>query len=162
MTTDQTGDIGELVASLDLSRPVMGHYKRPLFKPSHLGGKYPTVDFIVDILAPNSESKGFFFVQVKATEEAINAARRLPVSVTTEKFNKLVTVPVPTYLIGVDRRNEQSYIVTACRRRNARVSSIITDYSLKDDSVKISLYKEVVQYWKLNRHPPISTNFRDV
>ena len=154
--------MGELIASLDLSRPVMGHYRRPLFKPTPLGGKYPTVDFIVDILAPNSDSIGFFFVQIKATEGKINTARRLPISVVASKFNKLVAVPVPTYLIGADRQNEHSYIVTAWKKRNAGVSSIITDYSLKDDSVKISLYKEVVRFWKLNRHNSHPTSFRDV
>ena len=73
LATDQIGGFGELLAATDLSRPVKGRYKRPLFKPTHLGGKYPTVDFIVDVLAADATSLGFFFVQVKSTTQGASS-----------------------------------------------------------------------------------------
>jgi hypothetical protein len=78
---------------------VKGKYRRPLFKPSHLGAKYPIVDFIVDVLAPDSTSLGFFFVQVKSTSRGNNPQDRLPIQVEAEKFNFLARLPAPTYLI---------------------------------------------------------------
>jgi hypothetical protein len=36
---DQTGQFAELRARLDLSRPVLGRYRRPLFRATPLGDK---------------------------------------------------------------------------------------------------------------------------
>ena len=114
LTTDQIGDLGELLAAIALSRPVLGRYKRPLFKPTHLGGKYPAADFLVDVLTSDHHFAGFFFVQVKSTRKAGGPRRsRLPVTVGREKLNPLARLPAPAYLIGVDLTTERSYIVSA-------------------------------------------------
>lgn len=162
LTTDQTGDIGELIAALDISRPVMGRYKRALFKPTHLGGKYPTVDFIVDVLATDSTSLGFFFMQVKSTTPASATTARLSIDIGREKFNRLAKIPAPTYLVGVDINLETSYLVTAYKPRGTQVSSITKAFSLRDDSVKINLYKEVIEFWVVNRPALQRTWFKDV
>lgn len=161
-TTDQIGHFGELLAAVDLSRPVKGRYKRPLFQPTHLGGKYPTVDFIVDILAPDDISLGFFFVQVKSTSQGVNKTGRLPIAVEQVRFNRLAEIPAPTYLVGVDVAAEMSFIVAAYRPRAASVASILTDFSLRDDEIKIDLYKEVIQFWKANKPILHNTRFKDV
>jgi len=159
---DHIGDFGELLAAVDLSRPVKGRYQRPLFKPTHLGGKFPTVDYLVDVLAADSSSVGFFFVQVKSTSQGLNNINKLPIGVEQIKFNRLAEIPAPTYLIGVDTIAEVSYIVAAYKRRTAAVSSIVCDFSLRDDEIKIDLYKEVIQFWQANKSLLRKTRFKDV
>ena len=161
-STDLIGDFGELLAAVDLSRPVKGKYRRPLFKPSHLGAKYPSVDFIVDVLGPDFTSLGFFFVQVKSTSQAGDPRNRLPIQVEGEKFNSLARLPAPTYLIGVDMNSETSHIVAAHKPRSTAVSSITRRFRLCDDSTKIDLYKEVLEFWNANRPILQRTRFKDV
>ena len=60
-TSDQIGFFAELLASTDLSRPVVGRYRRPLFRVTSLGEKYPAVDLIVDVLGADDVALGFFF-----------------------------------------------------------------------------------------------------
>jgi hypothetical protein len=156
---DQIGDLGELLAAAALSRPVGGRFNRPLFRATALGGKYPTVDFLVDLLAADGAAIGFFLAQIKATYAETRTRKRLPVSVPARKFNDLVRVPVPTFLIGVDVRSETSYIVAAHRTRQRPVSSVPKTYNLSDDSVRINLYKEVQSFWTVVKHIPQQTRF---
>jgi hypothetical protein len=131
LTTDQIGDFGELLAAVDLSRPVLGRYRRPLFKPVHLGGKYPAVDYIIDVLSTDSKPIGFFFAQVKSTSAASVSGERLSVTITKDRFNALAALPAPAYLIGVDTNAEISYIVAANRNVRADVPGILRAYNLK-------------------------------
>ena len=161
-TSDQIGRLAELVAATDLSRPVGGRYGRVLFSTTHLGDRYPTVDYLVDVLGPRGVSLAFFFVQVKGTSRAAPAALRLPVEVGTDRFNRLVRLPAPTYLIGVDVVTELSYLVTVNRPRQADMSSITKAYCLRDDAIKIQLYREVLDFWQTYRPALQRTRFRDV
>jgi hypothetical protein len=150
--TDSTGSAGESLAIVRLSRPVGGNYKRPLFLPTPLGGKYPTVDFIVDLLGPDSKPQGtFFFAQVKATAVAVDTAARLNINIDLAKFNALAAMPLPTYLIGVDTLAERTFIVSAGKREKTGLSSMTKKHDLKEDDVRVQLYKEVLENWKVNR-----------
>jgi hypothetical protein len=160
LTNDQTGRLAELIAANDLSRPVRGRYQRPLFRATALGDKYPTVDFIVDLLDRDDLSLGFFFVQVKGTRSAPSGAR-LSIEVPLDRFNRLVRIPAPTYLIGVDVFTETSYLQTAHRPRRAALSSITKAYPLRNEAVKIELYREVVAFWRANRSNLHNTRFHD-
>lgn len=160
--TDQTGGFGELLAAADLSRPVRGRFRRPLFRPTHLGGKYPVVDYMVDVLAPDGTSLGFFFVQVKATTKGKRITGRLPVSVSRDRFSRLARIPAPSYLVGVDVNEEVSYIIAADRTRRTGISSITRTYSLRHDSTKIILYREVVSFWRACNPILRGTHFKDV
>jgi hypothetical protein len=162
MTNDQIGRLSELVAARDLSWPVRGRYKRPLFRATPLGDKYPTVDFLVDILDRKDASRGFFFAQVKGTASATPTQARLPVEVKADRYNLLVRLPAPTFLIGVDVVAEKSYLVATPRARQIKVSSISKDYCLRDDAVKIGLYTEIIEFWRLNRPLLRKTRYRDV
>lgn len=161
LTNDQIGRLAELEAAAALSRPVGRPFYRPLFRAAPLGDKYPTVDFIVDVLGPKDVSRGFFFVQVKGTA-AVGAAARLPVEVSAERFNRLVRLPAPTYLIGVDVVAYRCYLVAAHRTRRAKVASITRQYPLDDDQVRLNLYREVLSYWAGHRRRPHPTGFADV
>jgi hypothetical protein len=114
LTGDQIGSFAELLAMTDLSRPVVGRYRRPLFRATSLGAKYPAVDFLIDVLDANDNSQGFFFAQVKGTSKNLAADARLAVHVELESFNRLVQVPVS------DRRGRQCRgVVPRCRLSNA-------------------------------------------
>ncbi|HLL81118.1 MAG TPA: DUF4365 domain-containing protein [Longimicrobium sp.] len=162
LKTEQIGKLAEYIVATDLSRPVKGGGDRVLFRMTHLGDAYPTIDFLVDILGPGSETRGFFFVQVKGTAQQGAPEGRLRVAIRPDRFNQMVAVPAPTYLIGVDVRSENSYIVAAHRRRSSRVSSITREYPLRSDAVRAGLYQEVDSFWRASRHALRHTRFRDV
>lgn len=162
LTREQIGKLAEYIVSTDLSRPVKGGYDRVLFKMTHLGDAYPTIDFLVDILGPGAEAQGFFFVQVKGTVQQAPVAGRLPVAIRPDRFNRMVEIPAPTYLIGVDVRSEISYIVAAHDRRSSRVSSITREYPLRNDAVRTGLYQEVERFWGASRRALRHTRFKDV
>lgn len=162
-STNAIGDFGEILAQAHFSRPVRGAYQRPLFRASHLGEKYPVVDFIVDILDPNENSLGFFFVQVKATNAAKPKAKNLPLQIELTKYNRLAQIPAPTFIVGVDIDAEEVYLVCAPKPAKKSISSICKKYDLKDDGIRVALYKEVKDYWK--KHSPalnqIKTMFKN-
>jgi hypothetical protein len=162
LTGDQIGSFAELLAMTDLSRPVVGHYRRPLFRVTSLGAKYPTVDFLIDVLDANDDSQGFFFAQVKGTSKYSGAATRLSVDLDVQRFNRLVRVPAPAYLIGVDVNAEASYLVAAYRTRANDVSSITRAFPLADPAVKINLYRAVLAFWRANKPLLQGTRFKDV
>ncbi len=161
MTTDHIGRLSELIAAADLSRPVRGRFHRPLFRATPLGDKYPTVDFLVDLLDRSDESLGFFFVQIKGTLGPGSSNRRLAIEVPIARFNRLARIPAPTYLIGVDLVQERSYLVSANRTRTSGVFSITKSYCLGEQSVKMDLYKEVLTFWNANRVVLTQSRFRD-
>jgi hypothetical protein len=148
LTTNQSGDLGELLARLHLSRPVGGRFRRALFQATSLGGNYPTVDLIVDVLDPNSEPIGFFFAQVKATQFASRGGTRLSLTVESERYRRLLRLCAPAFLIGVDVLAERSYVVAATLPAPATLPSIPRDYPLTEDKIKVALYHEVVRFWK--------------
>src|ERR1700722_16545301 len=113
MTTDQIGRLAEWIAVIALGRSVMGRYVRPLFRATLLGDKYPVVDCLVDVLDATDRSLGFFFAQVKGTVEPPALGGRLGITIAQKRYNALVRIPVPSYLIGVDIRAEAAYLVAA-------------------------------------------------
>jgi hypothetical protein len=151
LTANQSGDLGELLARVHLSRPVGGPYRRALFEATPLGGKYPTVDLIVDVLDPESEPVGFFFAQVKATQSASHAGARLSLTIETDRYRRLTRLRPPAYLIGVDVGDERSFIMAATPPAPATLPSIPRDsrivrsrrvvhhHSYKPESCSLSL-----------------------
>ena len=162
MTNDQIGRLAELIAAADLSRAVRNRYRRPLFRAISLGEKYPTIDFLVDLLDRRDTSLGFFFVQVKGTASAGPAEARLPIVVAPDRYKLLAKMPIPTSLVGVDIVTETSYLVSAHRRRSGGISGISKGYCLRDDAVKIGLYQEVLRFWQIKRPQLRQTRFHDV
>lgn len=161
LTTGQSGKLAELLASVHLSRPVGGRYRRALFQATPLGGTYPTIDLMVDALDPGSEPIGFFFAQVKATQFASAGGARLSLTVEMERYCRLTRLRAPAYLIGVDIRTERSYIIAATSPAPAMLPSISRDYPLTDDKIRVALYREVVAFWR-RRPRSQRSEFRNV
>jgi hypothetical protein len=100
MTADQIGHKAEVIVALHLSRLVGAPFQRLLFRSVHLGAKYPTADYLVDVLGTDRTHPGHFFLQVKGTGGASPTAPRLAIDVAADEFNRLVSFPAPVYLVG--------------------------------------------------------------
>ncbi len=158
---DQIGDVGELITELTLSRTVMGRFKRPLFRPTRLGAKYPAADFMVDVILRDSTSAGFFFVQVRSTHKP-GSRTRLPLTADAAKLAALSRMPAPTYVVGVNVTAEQAFIAAAFGTRQSRPNSITKRFPLSADAVIVDLYHEVLSHWATWGKRPTKTRFIDV
>src|SRR5207244_3212677 len=98
----------------------------------------PTADLLVDTLAADGTATGHCFVQVKGTALASPTAVRIAVDVELRDFNRLVRLAIPTYILAVDVRTEQVYLVAACQKRTKAVASVTKAFPLFDDAVKIN------------------------
>jgi len=89
---------------------------RPLFKPQFLGDKWPTVDFIVELIDSSSTVVPYFFVQVKTTQQGYTKKYRcLKIQVSARDARRLASFPAPTYVVGIDEINESAYITSTSR-----------------------------------------------
>src|SRR5436309_5880513 len=79
------------------------------------------------------------------------ADARLPIAVDLARYNRLVRIPAPTYIIGVDVVAEASYLVAAHRPRRTLVASMATAFRLGDVRGKIELYREVMLFWRAHK-----------
>jgi hypothetical protein len=161
MTADEIGTLAEAVAAFALARPVGGRGGRALFRATYLGDKYPAVDYLIDVLGEDRQSAGFFFAQVKGTFTPPGAGGRLPVRVDATRYNRMVAIPAPTYLIGVDCGREEAFVVAATEPRPAGVPSVPTAFRLADEAVTIVLADEVLAFWQANRAILQHSRFRD-
>jgi hypothetical protein len=119
---------------------------KPRFRPQFLGDKWPTVDFIVELMDAG-DSTPYFFVQVKTTRAGYTKKeRRLKVQVEQEEMCQLASYPAPTYVVGIDERGEAGYIVSANGECLERVSSLSTEYPLNERNLNL-LWEEVNDFW---------------
>jgi hypothetical protein len=69
----------------------------PYFHPRFLGDKYPTFDYLVELVGYEAY---FFFVQVKSTRQGYRGGRgtrRLRVNVDRTDVGRMVGSPLPAY-----------------------------------------------------------------
>jgi hypothetical protein len=161
LNVDQIAHIAEVISDLHFSRVVGSPFARVLFRTAHLGDKYPTVDYLVDVLDAGNLSSGFFFIQVKGTASASPTSPRLAIDVSLERFNQLVRLSAPAYLVAVDIVSEEAYLVAACRSRKGAVASITKAFPLSDAAVKIALYREVAEFWASHKPLRRQSRFQD-
>lgn len=142
---DLTGKRGEFIASerlLDFcGNPI------PYFDPHLLGEKFPTYDLLVE-LTGGAGTRPYFLAQVKSTRSG--GGKRvadLRVQLKAKDVKAMLVCPIPTYLIGVDEREEVAYIVSIHGKIKGGISSIPTAYPLDRGNLRI-LRDEVWAYWK--------------
>ncbi|MHA6877683.1 hypothetical protein [Ralstonia pseudosolanacearum] len=141
MNNDAIGARGE---SIFFTRITALHGGSPLFKPAFLGDKWAVADYVVEL---EGKTGCYFLVQVKATTSGLNKLGNLPVSVRLSKYQKLQQVWVPSYVVGVDDSTEDAYIC-ATSVRTAGLSSLKTQYPLRDPVVRQQLHDEVLTFWQ--------------
>jgi hypothetical protein len=142
--TNMIGKRGEILFSFLISQP--GERGVYCLDPSFLGDKYPTIDFIVDLLNyPGKRS--FFFASVKATQRGMDGEQRLRVQVSKQDLGRLQSFGVPVYLFGVDETGEQVYFLCANNLDATQdLRGMPTRHLLTAASVE-KLWQEVGEFW---------------
>ena len=143
MTKDDIGERGHLLLGLLLT-DLCGR-DAPYFRPRFLGDKYPTFDFIVEVV---DHPAYFFFVQVKATSKGYTREeRRLIVRLEQLDVDRMVACPAPTFLVGIDANQIGVGYLLSINEPRAHVASLTTKYKI-DCLVLRDLRDEVVVYWR--------------
>jgi len=150
MTSNDIGDIGEAIFNLVISR-------YGLFRPSHLGDKWPVSDFYVEL--KNNDNYLFFIVQVKATAKPMTKGRQLPISATREQIRKLNAYYSPTYLAGVDVIKEKVYLKAINQEVTSNIRGIGTEFEFNEENGK-KLYEDVERFWKGSDLDAYKSNFK--
>jgi hypothetical protein len=146
--TDDIGRRGEALFVLLCTR-FCGR-RGPFFRPYFLGDKFATIDYLVELVDAGPGTP-FFFVQVKTTTQGYTrpkaGRKRLRVQVVPDDMQRLVLYPAPTYVVGIDERDEIGYIVSANHDGPVRIASLPTTFPL-DCHNMARLWDEVKQFWE--------------
>jgi len=148
------GDRGESWFQIHISQP--SEEGRTFFRTTHLGGRWPTVDFLVEALG-TGENPAMFVAQVKSSSSAGGGA--IPVTFTDEAMERLGTIPIPAYLIGIDDVTGSGYILSVNGRREP-VRSVPRTYPINAEN-RERLWREVVEYWGRLAAQPFTSFFTD-
>jgi hypothetical protein len=148
MSRDDIGTRGEAIFRVRITDPY-GPDRTPLFRPCHLGEKFPTLDFLVELVGLPEGREAYFFVQVKATTRGLTRGQpaRLRVSVLQHDIDRMLVYPGPTYVLGVDCRTERAYIASVNGQAMGRIMGLPVKYPLDATNMRM-LWREVDGYWK--------------
>lgn len=133
------GERGELIFSLLITK---FHGRRPLFRVAPLGAKWPTSDFVVELVGSPGR---FFFVQVKSTRKRHKSATKVYASASKWKIQQLLSYAAPSFVVAVDERQEKAFLVRP--KAAKKIASIERAYPLDDAAVRSALAIEVKKYW---------------
>lgn len=128
-------------------------FDRPLFRTAFLGDKWPSLDFVVELIGVKN-STPIFYVQVKSTAKDIEN-ETLEITLDSKKAKLFANIPGPTYLIGVHEPTKRVFIRAVNDGRQG-VYRIPTSHELTPANLQI-LHDEVKAFWLLqNRKPKYS------
>jgi hypothetical protein len=96
---DVLGQRGEALFYVMISK--FNNHAQPLFRPQFLGDKYPSIDFMVELVNYTGKMIPYFFVQVKTTRRGYTSNNRLKLQVHKDDILRLSLFPAPTYFINV-------------------------------------------------------------
>lgn len=158
MNTNLIGDRGESIFNTRIT-------EHEMFNVYFLSAKAPIVDFLIEIA---DEATPFqCLVQVKSTSQGyLKRNGKLRAKVPADKMQKLINRPLPTYVAGVDLKNERVYICPAFNDANAYTSSIpITHILDKQNAVATQqtldmLKQDIIEYWNNANMNLYKTSFR--
>jgi hypothetical protein len=142
---DDIGDRGQWLFCLLITQICPGR-NEPYFRPRFLGDKYPTVDYLVELVGREAY---FFFVQVKTTRQGYRQGkktRRLRVNVTREDVQRMVVSPIPTYVVGIDELLEVGFLLSMNEHRKAGLGGLPTKHQLDSENLA-RLWQEVHNFW---------------
>ncbi len=108
-----------------------------------------TLDYLIELVGAG-ERTPFFFVQVKTTREGYTRRKRtlrLKIGLSRRDVHRLALFPAPTYVIGIDERQEVGYIAAILEGMTASFSSLPTDFALDERNLRL-LWEEVRQFWE--------------
>jgi hypothetical protein len=147
-TKDDIGNRGESIFEVRITDPY-GPSKEPLFRPYHLGEKFPTLDYLVELVGLPAARVAYFFAQVKATTQGITKKPplRLRISVSQSDIDRMLIYPGPTYVFGIDSEKEQAYVASVNGTAMRPIQGLPVTYPLNAANMRI-LWAEVEGYWK--------------
>lgn len=130
----------------------------PFFRPRFLGDKYPTFDFIVEVV---DQPSYFFFVQVKATTLGYTTkGNRLRIQVSQDDINRMVACPAPAYVVGIDATQINVGFLLSANEPRDNVASLTTRHKI-DCGVLKRLRDEVVAFWSSRNMVLTGSSFRE-
>ncbi|OWK46958.1 DUF4365 domain-containing protein [Fimbriiglobus ruber] len=130
----------------------------PFFRPRFLGDKYPTFDYIVEVV---DRPAYFFFVQVKGTTPGYTSEEnRLWVQVTQDDIDRMVACPAPTYLVGIDVNAIGVGFLLSLNEPRVNVASLTTRFRI-ECVVLEQLRDEVIEFWSSRNLTLTGSRFRE-
>lgn len=153
---DVIGKRGENIVELCLTD--YANFPAPLFSPTHLGEKWPAVDYYVELTTVPGK-KPFFFVQAKATART-NPRTSLRISSTKDDVARLLQIPAPTYILGVHEPSKRVFVRSVHDGVAIKaITRIPIGYELTGKNL-IVLHDEVVRFQRRRRRKPKDSSFR--
>ena len=89
-------------------------------------------------------------MQVKTTRKDYTRTQnppRLRVEISEEDICQMVAFPAPTYIIGVQEREERAFVISVHEGMNEAMPSITTAHEL-NGSTLLRLWEEVRGFWQ--------------
>jgi hypothetical protein len=130
----------------------------PFFRPRFLGDKYPTFDYIIEVV---DRPSCFFFVQVKSTSLGYTLEeKRLRVHVTQDDVDRMVACPAPTYVVGIDATAIGLGFLLSVNEPRGHVASLATRFKI-DCSVLKQLRDEIIDFWSSRDMTLAGSQFRE-
>lgn len=155
MSKDDIGERGQAIFIV-LITELCGRME-PFFRPRFLGDKFPTFDFVVELV---DFPAYYFFVQVKTTTQGFTKdPARLKVQVSKQDVNRMAAFSAPTYFVGIDEPNGSGYLLSVNEPRE-RVASLITDFKI-DCAVLEQLAEEVRAFWAVRDMMLTDSKFKE-
>jgi hypothetical protein len=152
---DVIGKRGENIVELCLTD--YQNFARPLFRLTHLGDKWPAVDYYVE-LTTVPKQRPFFLLQAKSTA-AKNPDKNLRISSTRKDVEHLLQIPAPTYMLGVHEPSKRVFVRSVHEGMTVKaITTIPVAYELTSNNLKI-LHDEVSRFWRKGRHKPKDSFF---
>ena len=156
MAREDIGERGEWLFRL-LMTELCGRAD-PYFRPRFLGEKYPTFDFIIEVV---DQPSCFFFVQVKGTTQGYTVKEnRLRIQVSQDDVDLMAAYPAPTYVVGVDvNQFGVGYLLSVNEPRD-NVASLTTRFPI-DRTVLKDLRDEVIGFWSARNMVLAGSRFKE-
>lgn len=142
---DDIGERGQAVFYLLMTQIAPGR-SDPYFRPRFLGDKFPTFDFLVELVGAESR---FFFAQVRATRQGYRPATggdRLRVNVSRDDALRMAACPVPAHVVGIDEPQEVGYLLSLNEPRRTGLGGLPTRHRVDCQNLA-RLWQEVRQFW---------------
>jgi hypothetical protein len=156
MAQDDIGERGQWLFPI-LMTELCGR-PEPYFRPRFLGDKYPTFDFIIELV---DHPAYYFFVQVKATIQGYTKDPvRLKVQVSQVDIDRMVACPAPSYVVGIDVETMKLGYLLSVNEPRAHVASLTTRFPISCDTLR-QLYDEVHAYWSSRDMVLAGSRFRE-
>ncbi len=117
-----------------------------IFNIRFLEDELPYVDCIVELIG-QKDFLPFCFVHLKSTKLGYTKKdKRLKVKFSQESIVGLSLYPAPTYIVGIDEKEETAYLVSANGENLSAMSSIPSDFPI-NKSNRGTLWNEINDFW---------------